>query len=500
MRQGGNRLVNALFEATLTDKQRRVVRPDNHTDLATRTDYIFDKYQHRTWFSKESYDTFRPTDRIDAALSSLRSHKENTKLEEDFFSQRAKSAAPNNNTNSSSGQHFAANDKPSNDSEWWKVASTSTSNGSSISNSTPVNNRRGLLTKMQAESQRKLMDEFHHLESKNGSVKPSELKLKSKVSSPKNGSRMGVGGMITQPIKQSPSKPRSTLQRQRGVPRTYSNSSTRSSDSIRSKDRGVGRTYSSSSHSSGDSSTARRVPKTKDRVSRAKSFDEGLVLDSTQSPDSIVKRNRVRKTNSDRLPPTSSRSLKGNESFIQDIHTSLAQITKNTAGVDDMLSPRRPQRRRPEQTGSGFEDQSQGSSRRIVRDDKSQASRRSTRSSSKHDDQSQLSSSRRHRTGSRARSPEREDPDYRSSPRRREGSRSRQLPPSRTPSPDLMRGMMSPKTPGGPNPIAVTRVTKDRRPRVPSRPVSSNSPVAVGGSSTRQIDAKFSSEIIDVKW
>ena len=50
MRNGGNILINKLFEAKLVDQQRAVVRPDKHTELDPRSSFIYDKYQHRKWY------------------------------------------------------------------------------------------------------------------------------------------------------------------------------------------------------------------------------------------------------------------------------------------------------------------------------------------------------------------------------------------------------------------------------------------------------------------
>eukprot|EP00980_Cylindrotheca_fusiformis_P027915 scaffold22568_cov125-Cylindrotheca_fusiformis.AAC.12 len=47
MRIGGNKLVNAIFEANLND---RSVKPDKHTELEERSEFIYKKYQHREWY------------------------------------------------------------------------------------------------------------------------------------------------------------------------------------------------------------------------------------------------------------------------------------------------------------------------------------------------------------------------------------------------------------------------------------------------------------------
>ena len=50
MRKGGNTLINKLFEGTLSAKQKVVVKPNEHTELDPRSNFIYDKYQHRKWF------------------------------------------------------------------------------------------------------------------------------------------------------------------------------------------------------------------------------------------------------------------------------------------------------------------------------------------------------------------------------------------------------------------------------------------------------------------
>jgi hypothetical protein len=53
MEKGGNSLINRIFEGKLTAKQMAVVKPDKHTELDPRSDFIYDKYQHRKWFDEK---------------------------------------------------------------------------------------------------------------------------------------------------------------------------------------------------------------------------------------------------------------------------------------------------------------------------------------------------------------------------------------------------------------------------------------------------------------
>jgi len=50
MRRGGNDLINKIFEGKLTTKQKAVVRPNPRTELEQRSEFIYEKYQHRKWF------------------------------------------------------------------------------------------------------------------------------------------------------------------------------------------------------------------------------------------------------------------------------------------------------------------------------------------------------------------------------------------------------------------------------------------------------------------
>ena len=47
MKRGGNKAVNAIYEATMKDKS---IKPDKNTELEPRSEFIYQKYQHRTWY------------------------------------------------------------------------------------------------------------------------------------------------------------------------------------------------------------------------------------------------------------------------------------------------------------------------------------------------------------------------------------------------------------------------------------------------------------------
>lgn len=52
MKDGGNALVNSLFEAKLSDD---TIKPNKHSELNERSNFIYEKYQHRKWYDPSSY-------------------------------------------------------------------------------------------------------------------------------------------------------------------------------------------------------------------------------------------------------------------------------------------------------------------------------------------------------------------------------------------------------------------------------------------------------------
>lgn len=100
MRNGGNKLINMLFEAKLTDKQKSVVKPDKNTELDPRSSFIYDKYQHRSWYdaklaSRES--TFKSSPENGTRISGVEF--------DDFFASRTKGAAANDWHDSNDGSN-----------------------------------------------------------------------------------------------------------------------------------------------------------------------------------------------------------------------------------------------------------------------------------------------------------------------------------------------------------------------------------------------------------
>ena len=86
MRNGGNVLINKVYEAKLTESQKAVVKPDKDTELDPRSEFIYDKYQHRKWYDDilaKQKSTFEPPlgNRVSAGAF------------DDFFASRTKVAA-----------------------------------------------------------------------------------------------------------------------------------------------------------------------------------------------------------------------------------------------------------------------------------------------------------------------------------------------------------------------------------------------------------------------
>lgn len=83
MKNGGNTLVNKLFEGKLSTKEKAAVKPDRHTELDQRSKYIYDKYQHHKWLDQKLVEQGieKPTARPSAGEF------------DDFFALRTKDAA-----------------------------------------------------------------------------------------------------------------------------------------------------------------------------------------------------------------------------------------------------------------------------------------------------------------------------------------------------------------------------------------------------------------------
>lgn len=88
MKNGGNVLINKLFEASLTKKQADIVKPNKDTELDPRSHFIYDKYQHRKW-----YDAKLAQDKSLFAVNGTKEKRVSSGEFDDFFALRTKSAA-----------------------------------------------------------------------------------------------------------------------------------------------------------------------------------------------------------------------------------------------------------------------------------------------------------------------------------------------------------------------------------------------------------------------
>jgi hypothetical protein len=186
MRDGGNALINDLFQAKLNDEIKANARPDCHTDLEQRSKFIYDKYQHRKWYSVTAYNKLQVRKKADIAISKLNQNSI-SEMEEDFFASRG------NIGNSNS--FVSGNDEK----EWWKIESDNNDNATdglkkSKKNHTKASsgNRRNLMSTLQMESKSKLLDDIAYLGTSSNNdekkTKPSDIKRNASL---KKGSENG---------------------------------------------------------------------------------------------------------------------------------------------------------------------------------------------------------------------------------------------------------------------------------------------------------------------
>jgi hypothetical protein len=192
MRDGGNALINDLFQANLNGEIKANVRPDCHTDLEQRSKFIYDKYQHRKWYSNTSYNKLQARKKADIAISKLNQNSI-SEMEEDFFALRG-------NIGNAGGSNSFVSGKVNDENEWWKTESSNNDNATdglkkSKKNHTKASdsckatflssdNRRNLMSTLQRmESKSKLLDDIAHLGTSSSNdkkkTKPSDIKRKS---------------------------------------------------------------------------------------------------------------------------------------------------------------------------------------------------------------------------------------------------------------------------------------------------------------------------------
>jgi hypothetical protein len=409
MKNGGNKMINGLFEAKLTDKQKKAVRPDNHTDLDARSSFVYDKYQHRKWYSEEEYKKMKMREKADAALARKETASK-AAMEDDFFAARtAKSGV-------CGGEHFAISSNKDDEEEWWKEdgkKEEKTSKSPKAKSNRPGKNfdflgdRRQLLSSLQVESKSKLMSDLTGLgiDSDKG-ARPSQLKTSS----------------------------RKTFRKVIGRSKSAISTSSGESDSLKPSSSRIIRKAPPARSASGPMAASLHNRKTKSgnlRLGRTKNIDEG---DQSRSRSSSTKKSRgaARKNNKALVASLYDGSL------MDSIATGLASVDTNS---NDDASTRRPARR-PRGDEESQASARPHSPRSVSRDDRSQAS------------------SHRHRSSSMKKR----------DPRKKRGDTSGSV--SRTPSPDLTqdsrRRVLSPNVPPrSPRvaPIKMKRVVRDKQPR-----------------------------------
>jgi hypothetical protein len=474
MKDGGNGLINGLFEAKLLDKQKSGVRPDSHTGLDERSKFIYDKYEHRKWYCEDAYKKLKIREQADMAINMQKAKATNCDMEEDFFAARtAKKSNPR-------GERFAA--KSNDENEWWKDTKTkdhkqnSLQPGGSQAPSKSLNflgDRRNLLSNLQMESKSRLMSDLTGLgiDSEKGTL-PSHIKKKVSRSSRKEKSSGRSPVPQEDRLKPSSSSARTTQVRK---PPNRSRSATSSSSGGESSSSGNNKMVTSQlirksappRSASGpvfkvseeiielqqnDQSMKNRNPRSGRDLSRGDSFDDSSRKKSGRhrSRSSSVKRSRA----AARKNRTLVASLYDG-SLADSIATGLATVDSK----DDTSAVRGSRRRRGDE-------ESQTSTRRG--DERSVAPHTSGKSiprdEGSHSTGRKLSCSRKVR-----------------SPTRRKGVSNGSV--SRTPSPDLTHDSRRrvlptdnpPRTPTKGAPIQIKRVLKDLRSRSHSR--ASRSPM-----------------------
>ena len=436
MKNGGNKMINGLFEAKLTEKQRKAARPDNHTDLDERSSFIYDKYQHRKWYSEEEYNRRKVREKADAALAKKQTANK-TAMEDDFFAART---AKNANAG---GERFATKTKVVNEEEWWKGDNergekvVKSKDAPKTKSSSPgktfdfLGDRRQLLSSLQVESKSRLMSDLSGLgiDGDKGAT-PSQLKKSSRSKQRKTGLSPAPQETKPKSSRKPPGRSKSAMSTSSGDSDSLKPSSSRlirkAAPPRSASGPMVNTGHLGESFHSNSTPISRKTKTVNPRLGRVKSFDEN---GEKRSRSSSAKKSRGAARKNKALVA----SLYDG-TLMDSIATGLASV--DTTTTDDASTKRSFRRRRDD-------DESQVSSRR-----------QSSRSGSR-DDRSQASS-RRHRSSSR----KKRDPR-----KKRDGTSS----VSRTPSPDLTqdsrrRVLSSNVPPRSPRmaPIKIKRVPREK--------------------------------------
>jgi len=291
MKEGGNELINGLFEAKLKDKQKSVVRPDNHTNLEDRSNFIYDKYQHRKWYSAEVYKKLKLREKADAAMNRHKNVASDSAMEEDFFASRAA------NKGRGGGKHIATNNE---ENEWWKNGSSG-QHKEDLTASTPNNtknnlnflgDRRKMLSATQVESKSRLMADLTLLaiDNEKGSS-PSQIKLKTSRTNRRDARRRNLSPAIQEEdIKSVTSSGRAAPSVRKAPGRTKSSSSSVGDDNSRGEKsappsrKAPGRSKSSSSSTGDDSSRGgKAAPPGRTAPGRSKSSISSVCDDNSRA-------------------------------------------------------------------------------------------------------------------------------------------------------------------------------------------------------------------------
>ena len=116
MKQGGNKLINSIYEANLTAGEKETLRPTNQTPMEARAAFIFDKYQHRKYYDSSSLvkGSSSPTKREKKAVYKPPPAfgQSDDKDVDDFLGSRH---------NQREGSGFLEDFVKDRDTEWWKM-------------------------------------------------------------------------------------------------------------------------------------------------------------------------------------------------------------------------------------------------------------------------------------------------------------------------------------------------------------------------------------------
>lgn len=470
MKEGGNSLINGLFEAKLSDKQKSSVRPDNHTDLELRSRFIYDKYQHRKWYSEEAYQKLKLREKADMALQKQKSRPAKCPIEEDFFAARtAMKGSP-------SGEHLAT--KNNDENEWWKdnerkghKQNDAQSNGSkkNSKNFDFLGDRRNLLSNLQMESKSRLMTDLSCLGIDKGAL-PSQIRTKA-TRNKRRERKNGVSPVQQEDRQKSSWRPAPVRQvPNRSKSATSSSSEGESSRSESNKGASCQSTRKhapvrSASGPLATSSGASDIQSMNDRMQNSgRDIIAGARIGRADSLDDSSRNKGSRRRSRSSSMKRSRGAARKNRTLVASLYDgSLTDsISAGLATVDtsDSVSTVRRSRRRR------GDEESEASTRRG--DEKSIATHRSGRSVPR--EEASQTSSRRSRSNRKVRSPTGRNETANGSF-------------SRTPSPDLTHDSRRrilpmdtpPRTPMRGAPIKIKRVPKDLKPRSHSR--ASKSPM-----------------------